>query len=588
LGAIVGICSLDVGPVVSSKTSVWFDGRLDNRADLLTRFTPATPGVASLSDAALTLAVYDRRGADFAGELNGDFAVAVLDESQRRLILARDIMASQSLYYCVVQGVVLFASQIKSVLADRRVTAAPDEDGLAELVLDYWCDDERTCFKGIYSVPPGHAVIVSPDRIERRAHWTFDPARQIRYRAFEDYCDHFRTVFAEAVRRRLRGASGVAVAVSGGLDSSSIFCQAAQLQRQESPHFTLLGVSMTFPAGTAADERGFLEEIERSYDMPITKLPISEYHYLDHVDCAVTALDTPGQTSASDLEIARTARRAGCGILLSGFFGDQVLSDRGYMVDLVRGRRWLDVRRHLRNCAAWSIDVEPDFFRREFWSHATRGLPPRWLVRSGRRLLRHLRAKGRYPPWFTEAFRRRAIERSAQRFKHARRFASFHAEQLYRHVTAGHYINSVRCERAAARIHGVDVRYPFRDRDLVAFLMAIPGDIVNRRGVPTGLLRQALAGILPDAICHRRSKADFTALENRAMRRDVIRLEALLRSQCLAAQAGFVDSSALAHLPSTFDRLSDNDDAGSPGWLLTDLAGLEIWLRRYFSGAPVN
>ena len=487
---------LSCRPVVSSSTSAWFDGRLDNRADLLDRFAPTAPGIDSLSDAALTLAVYEQRGDEFARELNGDFAIAVLDESRRRLILARDVMASQSLYYCVVHGVVLFASQIKSILADRRVTAAPDEDGLAELVLDYWCDDERTCFKGIYSVPPGHAVVVTRDRIDQRAHWTFDPTRQIRYRTFEDYCDHFRTVFEESVRRRLRGASGIAVAVSGGLDSSSIFCQAAQLQRRESLRFTLHGVSMTFPAGTPADERGFLEEIERRYDLPITKLRISEYHYLDHVDCAVAQLDSPGQTSASDLDIARTAQRAGCGVLLSGFFGDQVLSDHAYMVDLVRGGRWFDVRRHLGEFAAWSTDVEPDFFRSEFWSHVMRGLPPRWLVRSARRLLRDRRAKGRYPPWFTEAFRGRAVARSAQRFRDAGRFASFHAAQLYRHATAGHYVNSVRCERAAARIYDVDVRYPFRDRDLVAFLMAIPGDVVNRGGVPKALLRRALAGVV--------------------------------------------------------------------------------------------
>jgi len=189
--------------------------------------------------------------------------------------------------------------------------------------------------------------------------------------------------------------------------------------------------------------------------------------------------------------------------------------------------------------------------------------------------------------WFTEAFRQRAIAGSSKRFRQPRRFASFHTEQLYRHATAGHYINSVRCERAVGRIYDVDVRYPFRDRDLVAFLMAIPGEIVNWQGVPKALLRHALAGVVPDGIRRRRSKADFTALENGAMRRDAARVEALLRPECLAARAGFVDAAALTGLASTFARMND-DDGASPGWLLTDIAALELWLRRYFGGAAVN
>src|SRR6185295_20280263 len=95
--------------------------------------------------------------------------------------------------------------------------------------------------------------------------------------------------------------------------------------------------------------------------------------------------------------------------------------------------------------------------------------------------------------------RARALARASARFDGRRRFATEHGEQYYRHTTAGHYSNSVRCERSAGEMHGVDVRYPFRDRDLVAFLMAIPGEIVNWQGVPKGLLRQALTGVLPDA-----------------------------------------------------------------------------------------
>ncbi len=136
--------------------------------------------------------------------------------------------------------------------------------------------------------------------------------------------------------------------------------------------------------------------------------------------------------------------------------------------------RWLKIRHDLRELAAWMSEVEPGWFDRDFWSFLVRALPPRWLFHVVKRLVIGRRAKTRDPPWFTEAFRERAIQRSSKRFTVAHRFASAHAEQYDRHLTAGHYTSSVRSEHSAGLMHGVDVEYPFRDRDLVAFLMAIP------------------------------------------------------------------------------------------------------------------
>src|SRR6185436_19635216 len=159
-------------------------------------------------------------------------------------------------------------------------------------------------------------------------------------------------------------------------------------------------------------------------------------------------------------------------------------------------------------------------FVREFWSRLVREAPPRWLFRVGKRLRGRAVAKTRYPRWFREPFRARALALQAARPIRPDQVVSRHAAQYYRHVTAGHYVNVIRRQKAAGQMRGMDVAYPFRDRDLVAFLMAIPGDIVNWRGVPKGLLRQSLTGILPDAIRDRRWKADGTPMSNDAARRD--------------------------------------------------------------------
>jgi asparagine synthase (glutamine-hydrolysing) len=341
---------------------------------------------------------------------------------------------------------------------------------------------------------------------------------------------------------------------------------------------------MTFAAGSAADEEHLLEAVEQKCDTRITRIPVSQYAYADRVDHAVRCLDTPGAIENAHVQILERVRRAGCTVLLSGFFGDQMLSDRGYFVDLVRQGRWIKVRHDVRECCRWATDVEPQLIYREFWSRMVRGLPPRWAFRTLKPLVRWKQAKLRYPSWFSASFRQRAEAASSTRFDSRRPFASAHSEQYYRHATAGHYMNIVRCEQAFARAHGLDLSYPFRDRDLVAFLMAIPGEIVNWQGVPKGLLRHALSGVLPDAIRDRRWKADFTALENDAMRRDGARVVQMLTHDSLAVRFGFLDARALDRVTPTFARLTD--DAAPPGWRLTELAGIEQWLRQHF-GAPV-
>jgi asparagine synthetase B (glutamine-hydrolysing) len=135
-------------------------------------------------------------------------------------------------------------------------------------------------------------------------------------------------------------------------------------------------------------------------------------------------------------------------------------------------------------------------------------------------------------------------------------------------------VSTVRLETGIGSMHGVDVRYPFRDRDLVAFLMAIPGEIVNWQGVPKGLLRHALHGVLPDAVRDRRSKADFTELYRDSVGNSRADLARLVPRNALAVRAGMVDGDVL--------------ESGAPlDWHMADPIGLELWLRN-FSGSGLG
>ena len=569
-----------------SGTAVAFDGRLDNRQEVLDA-CPSNVGwpEAVCSDAALALAAYSQFGEAFVARLNGDFALALCDSTRRRLLLARDRMGARALYYCPLPGTLLFASEIKSLLAHRAVRSRPDEDALADLVLDGYSDGTRTCFQGVYSVPPGHVLIVTTDGRVLRQHWDFDSAREIRYRSFEDYAQCFRTLFAESVRRRLRSDRPVAVSVSGGLDSSSIFCQARALITSGAAPAELRGFALTFPGNAAADEVAYLDQVETASGLPIVRQAVSALRLLTDAERTIWHMEMPGLTWDVQSVLLATARQSGCTVVLDGFFGDQILSDQAYLVDLFRRGRWLMVRRHLRECDAWMTDVEPGLFGRQLRSRLVRALPPRWLFRFVKKRTSRRRFRRRLPAWYTAKFLERAIERSLSRPNLDRKFASSHAEQLYRNATSGFCQVQTHRSNATGLMHGLEVAYPFRDRDLVAFLMAIPGDMINRDGVPKALLRHAMQGILPDAIRQRRWKADFTGAGNRAIVSEYPAILRLLTRDSLAVQAGLVDGDRLARELTTFETRIARADTALPAWQIGDVVGLELWLRRFFGAS---
>jgi asparagine synthase (glutamine-hydrolysing) len=133
----------------------------------------------------------------------------------------------------------------------------------------------------------------------------------------------------------------------------------------------------------------------------------------------------------------------------------------------------------------------------------------------------------------------------------------------------------------------IDVALPFLDRDLVAFLMAIPGEMQNWNGVPRALMREAMRGVLPEPVRRRNWKADFTEIVNTGVAQDASILAQSLSAQSLGVRLGYLDPERLS---SEVARLS----AGLTGpdcvasWSLADLFGLEAWLQVFFGERAVR
>jgi asparagine synthase (glutamine-hydrolysing) len=268
-------------------------------------------------------------------------------------------------------------------------------------------------------------------------------------------------------------------------------------------------------------------------------------------------------------------------VLLSGFFGDQLLSGLAYLIDLVNSLRWGKAIRELKEFGLWMTDIAPQEIRELFWGDLLRAhIPGRF-----RPLLRRIRAKTQadyYPPWYSEPFRQRALDRALGQPRPEGKFANRHAEECYRHANSKFHLTILEKTNKVSASFGLEPAYPFMDRDLISLIMAIPGEVVNWQGVPKGLFREAIRGVLPEAIRLRRWKADFTEFGNAGTAHEYHEIQSYFASDCLAVEFGYVDGDAVRQaLEEMKPRVHDSDSA-VPTWRVAALVSLELWLQVFF------
>jgi asparagine synthase (glutamine-hydrolysing) len=401
----------------------------------------------------------------------------------------------------------------------------------------------------------------------------------VRFGRFDDYAGAFRQHFEQAVRRRLRSAAPVAISVSGGLDSSAVFCMGETLRRSEpGRHPALLGVSQTFPDGSPSDEKDFLIEIERAYDVRIERLENLRGGIVDDCEEAIWH----GEAPFLDPQWNRThawltaVRQSGARVVLTGHWGDQMLFDDAYLVDLCRRGDWREAWRHVNQYSRW-VDISASQFKRRLRVALLKYYAPSAVVSALRDLRNRARPNAELRPWYTETFRRRIPSNGASQIRRPQS-ASAHAQSLYREARSRYHGICLEWNDKLGAMHGLEMAFPFLDRDLVAYLMAIPGEMQSWKGIYKGMFREGLRGVLPAAIARRTGKADSTSLVHDGLVKDHDRLMRRLSGRTMTTALGYVDARELRNIATGILNAS----TGEASRALVDLFSLELWLQGFF------
>src|ERR1017187_3276477 len=227
--ARLSIIDLSTGqqPISNEDGNLWivFNGEIFNYVELRPELEARGHRFTTTSDTEVLLHAYEEFGPQCLERLNGQFAFAIWNEQEQTLFMARDRLGVRPLFYTFSQGDLIFGSEIKAILADRRVRAEIDPVVLAQ-VFTFWGPlAPRTIFRDIVEIPPGHYLLAQGDKIVVKNYWqiNFAPAGTDQpQKSLEDYEEEFSRLLVDAAKVRLRADVPVGAYLSGGLDSSII------------------------------------------------------------------------------------------------------------------------------------------------------------------------------------------------------------------------------------------------------------------------------------------------------------------------------------------------------------------------------
>ncbi|MBZ9813101.1 lasso peptide isopeptide bond-forming cyclase [Mesorhizobium sp. CA7] len=503
------------GPLTMAggKLAITADCRLDNRDELLARLGMRDRSVA---DAVLIMRAYLKWGEACPTYLQGDFAFAIWDGERRALFCARDHLGVKPFYYHSTGRRFAFASEIGPILALDGVGRRLSEHQISGFLAGLTDDPQATLYAEIFRLPARHSMTVADRRVVLQRYWQIEPSQRPPH---PDAAEEFRHLFAQSVENRMRGTPAVGAMLSGGLDSSSIACVAG-LRAAAKRNPKLKTFSLVFDKGSSMDEKPFIDAVLDDNPLDATLIAVSNYAPFAEFERILEEQEgtflAPGLSLTRDLY--RTAGAKGVKVLLDGHGGDEVVSQgHGHLHELANAGRWLELWRELHSAAN---TYGEGMFSLYFKFLTIYG--PAWRIARMRSMARRLVGKVRQRPASApRAWRGLVNPDLARRTDLAERFhrsgympAAVSASEALTHrwlLSTGLVPHAFEVLDKAAANSGVEPRYPFWDKPLVEFCLALPGEEKLRDGFGRHVLRRAMQGILPPAVQWRRDKIDFTA-----------------------------------------------------------------------------
>lgn len=575
-------------PLANEHDDVWvvFNGEIYNHARVRPDLEAAGHRYRTRSDTETIVHAYEEWGDACVERFRGMFAFAIWDAPRRRLLLARDRLGIKPLYWTQAGDRLLFASEIKSILASGLVTATANEHALPELLGTRYLSGTETLFTGIHRLLPGHTLVFERGRITIRQYWdvpagTHDPAISALSEA--DAVVRFRELLEESVRVRLMADVPLGMFLSGGLDSSAIAALMARMIDRPLQTFSVAFKQRAF------SELDYARQVSTAIGADAHEIVIDDDDFFGALPRLIWHEDEPiAHPSSVPLYFVSTLASRHVKVVLTGEGSDELLAGYGkYPRALVNWR------------AGAAYAAVPGAVRE--W--VARSLVPHLPARLARYAKRSFLAVPHTPEaMFFDNFASIGLTRQAALLspamaaqatpedaygpsRHYLDRANGHSTLLDRLLYADlktYLVELLMKQDQMSMAASIESRVPFLDHHLVEFAAALPPRLKLRGFKTKWILREAVRAVLPQEILTRR-KMGFPvpfALWMKGPWANVARNVLLDRR---TRERGIIEPRAVEDLIAAHAR--GRQEGGDAIW---SLLNLELWYRTFIDGDGVQ
>ena len=573
-------------PLSNETGAIWvtYNGEIYNHRDVRAQLETAGHTYRTRSDTETIVHAYEQWGDECVQRFRGMFAFALWDSGARRLLLVRDRLGVKPLYWALAGDRLLFASEIKGILASGLVAARPNHAVLSEVLATRGTAGVETLFEGIYKLLPGHRLIFENGRVRTEQYWDLPldgPDPELERVGDAQVIARFRNLLQESVRLRLMSDVPLGMFLSGGIDSSAI---AALMAREIDRPIETFSVAF---ADRRFSELEYARAVAQAIGANAHEIVIDDDDFFAALPKLIWHEDEPiAHPSSVPLHFVSTLARQHVTVVLTGEGSDELLAGYG------------KYPRALINWRAGGVyeRVVPAAVR----AKVAGSIVPRLPGQAGRYARRSFLAMPRHPSaMFLDNFAGIPLQlqrelmtpvalaggdpysTSLEYFHQVNGTSGMLGRLLHTDIKT-YLVELLMKQDQMSMSASIESRVPFLDHVLVEFAARLP-DRMKLRGFTTKrILREAVRGLLPDEILTRKKMGfpvpfgQWTRGRWHASVRDVL----LDRRTC---ERGLIN-------PAAVRRLLDNHRDGrvAAGDAIWALMNLELWFRTFIDGGGVQ
>ena len=309
-------------PMTNEDATIWvvYNGEIYNFRELRAELIGKGHQFKTSSDTEVIVHLYEEYGDQCVSRLRGMFAFALWDRARQRLLVARDRVGVKPLYYKNTGKALVFASEIKAILADKSVEPRLDPYALDRFISYYYLPGDSTLFDGIYKLDPGHYLTAEQGRIEIKQYWDLDYKNAEDAGQYAQSVGELRELLALTVKEHMISDVPVGVLLSGGVDSTGVLNYAVQQTSQPLHTFT-----MGFSGEQFQDERPYARMASQKFATTHHEITMTAKDFTEFLPKYAWHMEEPvcEPPAVALYFVCKLAQQNSVKVVLSGEGGDE-------------------------------------------------------------------------------------------------------------------------------------------------------------------------------------------------------------------------------------------------------------------------